>query len=152
MSRNISPLVFIPGTLFWVLVGIGMVRHDNRFVGTAVVLLVVTLVLVGIRAMRMSSHERAERARIWSQGAPATAKVVSISTKGGGLNDNPNIDFELDVLSPDGAPYRARTTIVVSLLAIPRIQPGCEIQVRVDANDRGVVLIDESLTYLGYKA
>jgi hypothetical protein len=82
--------------------------------------------------------------------APATAKVVELSTKGGGLNDNPKIDFELDVTREGEPSFRAQVSVIVSLLAIPRVQPGCEIDVRIDPHDRSKVVIDEKLTYLGY--
>ena len=43
-----------------------------------------------------------------------------------------------------------QASVIVNMLAIPRVQPGCEIEVRIDPQDRSKVAIDEKLTYLGY--
>jgi hypothetical protein len=94
--------------------------------------------------MRGLSAKAAEARRIWEGGTRGTAKVIQISTRGG-LNDNPGVDFVLDV-TPDGQPtYCTSTWAIVSLLAIPRIQPGCEIEVRIDPRDPSKVAIDEKL-------
>jgi len=66
------------------------------------------------------------------------------------MNGHPKVDFELDVSVPGQEPYRVSLSALVSKLAIPRVQPGSEIAVRVDQNDRGEVLIDADLTPYGY--
>jgi hypothetical protein len=90
------------------------------------------------------SKENAERRRIWKEGRPATAKILKITEIGG--DDHPDVDLEIEVRA-DGAPatpVKVRSSI--SRLAIPRIQPGCEIQVRVDPTDSKKVVIDPELT------
>ena len=53
---------------------------------------------------------------------------------------------------PEGAaPYRVTTRALISMLAIPRIQPGTVIDVRVDRADRARVVVDEQLTAYGYR-
>ena len=60
------------------------------------------------------------------------------------------VTFQLEVHAPGRAPYAATATTIVSQLAIPRIQPGSTIQVRIDPADPNRVVVDESVTYLGY--
>lgn len=75
---------------------------------------------------------------------------MDITTRGGGLNDNPRVEFELSVSLPGGEPYAVRTSAIIDKLAIPRIQPDCEIEVRVDPNDRAKLALDDKLVYPRY--
>jgi hypothetical protein len=54
------------------------------------------------------------------------------------------------VAVPDREPYRLSTSAIVSKLAIPRVQPGCEIEVRVDRDDPENLVLDAALTPTGY--
>ena len=150
--KNASPLLFLPGILPWVLLGIGAARHDRALMQIGAVVMFLFIGTGLFLKIRRGMATRREAGRIWGAGKQAKAKVIDISTKGGSLNDNPSIAFDLDV-TPVGQPsYRARVEVIVSKLAIPRIQPGCEIDVRIDPSDRAKVVIDEKLTYLGYAA
>jgi hypothetical protein len=144
--------LFIPGTLFWAFAFMGMATKKDVYFGIAIGLLVISFAVVGIQSAKKSSALRKERHRIWTEGLEAKATIVKISTKGGGLNDNPNIDFELEVHDPSGERYPVETQALVSKLAIPRIQPQCEIVVHVDKQDKTKLVIDETLTPYGYKA
>jgi hypothetical protein len=150
--KKINPLLFLPGIAIWGLFGVGFATDNMTLVGISACLMAATVVVgLAVQAKR-SSAKRAEDTRIWLDGTPAKAKVIDISTKGGGLNDNPLIDIQLDVTPEGEASYRALTSVIVNMLAVPRIQPGCEIDVRFDPKDRTKVVIDEKLTYLGYKS
>jgi hypothetical protein len=144
-------LLFIPGTLFWVLVLGGVFTENNAMIGGAVALFFVTAIAAITMKVRSSATEKAERLLIYTRGTPARARVVNIGTKGGGINGHPNIDFELEVTVPGHDPYRASFTALVSKLAIPRIQPDAQIDVRVDPDDRQRVLLDAALTPYGYE-
>jgi inner membrane protein involved in colicin E2 resistance len=50
-------LLFIPGTLFWVLVIAGIVTENSALIGAGVVLLVVTVVLTLARKLRAHAAE-----------------------------------------------------------------------------------------------
>jgi hypothetical protein len=90
--------------------------------------------------------DEAERKRIWTSGRPATARVVAISEAPGGSDDDPEVDFQLEVRAEGVPPSAIKVRSYVSRLAIPRIQPGCEIQVRLDPADGTKVVIDPGLT------
>ncbi|WP_394834338.1 hypothetical protein LVJ94_48350 [Pendulispora rubella] len=147
-----NPLLLVPGLLCWVLIGVGAATGNRTWIGLGTILTILSIVVGLVATARRSSAKRAEAGRIWAGGMRGRAKVVDISTKGGRVNDNPTIDFELDVTPEGQSTYRAQVSVLVSLLAIPRIQPGCEIEVRIDPQDRSKVVVDEKLTYLGYKS
>lgn len=142
--------LFAPlGIAFWLAVGLGIYTENEHLIGGAAVAAVLAL---GVRLAFMAkraSHERAERLRIWLEGRPAQARVRSIRTNGG-LNGHPRVDFELEVHGP--VPYRAHVTALVSKLAVPRIQPGSTIEVRIDPRDPAHVVIAEDLTPYGYRS
>ena len=139
-------LLSIAGTLFWVLVLMGGFMQNNYLIGSAMVLFFVSTVSVITLKLRAHSAQKAEQLRLWSQGTPGRAKVITISTNGGSINDNPYVDFELEITIPGQESYQASITALVSKLAIPRIQPDCQINVRVDPNNKMHLVIDPSLT------
>jgi len=74
----------------------------------------------------------AEAQAILASGEPGQARVLAIGQTGMTVNDQPEVRMQLEVYLPGRAPYRTEHTAIVSLLAIPRIQPGSMLQVRVD--------------------
>jgi hypothetical protein len=48
------------------------------------------------------------------------------------VNDQPEVRMQLEVYLPGRVPYRTEHTAIVSMLAIPRVQPGCTLHLRVD--------------------
>ena len=132
-------LLVVPGLMGCALIVGGFVSDSNVMVGVGFGLagfMVVSLIVLGIRD---ASAENAERRRIWKSGTPATARVITLSDVGG--EDNPEVDLELEILS-----RKVKVRSLISRLAVPRIQPGCEIQVRVDPADGNKVVIDPGLT------
>ena len=80
--------------------------------------------------------------QIRATGSPAKAVVLRIWETGTRVNHSPVVGFELEVRA-DGLPsWRAETKALVSILAIPRIQPGMEIDVFYDPADPKRVAID----------
>jgi len=139
-------LLFIPGTLFWVLVIAGIVTANNALIGAGVVLLVVTVVLSLARKLRASAAEGDARKELWTRGTPARARVVRLTATGARTNHNPEVELELELALPDQAPHRVTVRAYVSSLAVPRVQPDCVIDVRVDPADRTRVALDPGLT------
>jgi hypothetical protein len=147
--KKLSLLAIGPGMLIWPLFLAGILTKNETLIGAGVVLFLLTAILVITLKVRESNAERARARQIWTQGLAGRAKVVTISSKGGGINDHPLVDLELDV-TVDGKPtYRATTKAIISQLAIPRIQPACEIAVRVDPQDPQGVVVDPALTMHG---
>ena len=73
--------------------------------------------------------------QIRATGSPAKAVVLKIWETGTRVNHSPVIGFELEVHAEGRPPWRATTKALVSILAIPRIQPGMELDVFYDPAD-----------------
>jgi hypothetical protein len=144
-------LLVIPGTLFWALVIAGATTGNEAMIGVAVAMGAVVALSVIILAVRRSAAARADRKRIWETGATATARVLAIGADGSSFNDHPNVDLQVEVTRDGASPYQATVRALISQLAIPRIQPGCTIAVRIDPNDAGNLLVDPALTPYGYR-
>lgn len=139
-------LLVIPGTLFWVLVIAGAVTANNALIGAGVVLAVVTIGLMLTLKVRAGAAKAAADRDLWTRGTPARARVVAIKDTGARINREPKIDLQLAVTVAGQEPYPVHVEAYISSLAIPRIQPDCQIDVRVDPDDRNHVLIDPALT------
>ena len=144
-NRKGSPLLIVPGTLFWVLIGVGATTGNDVLIGAAVVLAVVTIVGVLATRVRASGKAKAVRDAVWATGTAATAKVLTLDGTGARINHSPEVAIGLEVTAPGRPPYPATVTTYISDLAIPRVQPGCTLDVRVDPADPTIVVLDPSL-------
>jgi hypothetical protein len=78
---------------------------------------------------------------IWAVGLPAEATGPAIWETGGRVDDNPVVGFRLEVHAEGREPWEAGTGAPVSILSIPRIQPGEVLPVVYDpAHPRRVAL------------
>lgn len=82
-----------------------------------------------------------EAAQIRANGSPAKATVVAIWETGTRVNNNPVVGFDLEVHAEGRPAWRAKTKALVSILAIPRIQPGAVLDVFYDPADPSRVAI-----------
>jgi hypothetical protein len=84
----------------------------------------------------------AAKERLAQTGTPMRGRLVSVQQTGRLVNYNPEIYAVVDVYHPQFGAYRTETTCVVAQLAIPRVQPGAELEVRVNPQDpRDVALV-----------
>lgn len=74
-------------------------------------------------------------------GSPAKATVVAIWETGTRVNHNPVVGFDLEVHAEGRPAWRATTKALVSILAIPRVQPGAVLDVFYDPADPSRVAI-----------
>ena len=77
-----------------------------------------------------------------ANGLPATATVLQIWETGVRVNDNPVVGFLLEVNAEGLEPYQAETKALISILAIPQIQPGAVLKVKYDPRDPQRVALD----------
>jgi hypothetical protein len=85
---------------------------------------------------------RKEACEILAVGVPANAKIVRLIDTGTTINNDPVVDFELEVRPPDGEAYSAHSKGLVSRLDIPQVQPGRIVAVKFDPKDRTRVALD----------
>jgi hypothetical protein len=75
-------------------------------------------------------------------GLPATGRVLKIWETGVRVNDNPVVGFLLEIEAEGLEPYEAETRALISILWIPRIQPGAVLPVRYDPQDPSRIALD----------
>ena len=77
-----------------------------------------------------------------ANGLPASGRVLKIWETGVRVNDNPVVGFLLEIHAEGIAPYEAETKALISILWIPRIQPGEILPVKYDPDDPSRVALD----------
>ncbi len=138
-------LVGLVSMAFWTLVIVGAVEQNDALAGTALGLGAVIAVFAITVAVRRTRTRRALRERIRDQGTLAKARIVSAKNDGA-MNNDPYVDFVLQVQPEGGEPYLVACRTLVSQMAIPRVQPDTEIDVWVDPTNPQAVVIDPKFT------
>jgi hypothetical protein len=77
-----------------------------------------------------------------ANGLPATGRVLRIWETGVRINNNPVVGFLLEIHAEGIEPYEAETKALISILWIPRIQPGEILPVKYDPDDPSRVALD----------
>jgi len=82
--------------------------------------------------------------RLLKTGVSARAVIKELRDTGVTVNNAPQIKLLLEVTPPTGAPYLVETKTLISRLEIPSFQPGTEIAVKIDPNNKNKIAIDRS--------
>jgi hypothetical protein len=80
--------------------------------------------------------------KLLKTGVSARAVIKQVSDTGVTVNNNPQIKLLLEVSPPTGAPYLVETKTIISRLQPGMYQPGMEIAVKVDPNNKDKVAVD----------
>ena len=96
------------------------------------------ITLLAIRIIRKTMGQ--DRSVI-DNGIPARATILSVRQTGVMLNNQPQVEFQLEVHPPSGMPYQAQTKAVVALISIPKYQPGAEVPVKIHPTDSSKVVL-----------
>jgi len=75
-------------------------------------------------------------------GLPASGRVLRIWEAGVRVNDNPVVGFLLEVHAEGIEPYEAETKGLISILWIPRIQPGEVLPIKYDPENPSHIALD----------
>lgn len=108
--------------------GIGFTVMICLIVGVVTVL---SLAIPGFILFKLYKNKQAAD-KIRATGVAAQAQVLALADTGVKINYNPRVTLTLMVHPPGGTPYQATTTLTISMLAIPRFQPGAWIPVKYD--------------------
>jgi hypothetical protein len=81
-----------------------------------------------------------DQQRLMKEGRTGRARIKSIRDTGKTLNENPEVEFELEV-SLEGFTYDITHRQIVSRIAIPQYQPGASVPVHVDQDDQSKLVI-----------
>ncbi|MCA9701526.1 MAG: hypothetical protein KC431_28660, partial [Myxococcales bacterium] len=78
----------------------------------------------------------AAKAQLAQTGIPAMGRIQHAQQTGTMVNYNPQVVVTLEVTHPHtGASYSVQTTTVVPQIAIPQVQPGAQVQVRINPHN-----------------
>lgn len=120
--------------------GLGIIITVVSILFTLVVMAGVAFVMWKVFGGLMKQSQ--ERQRLLSTGIPAMGRVLQLADTGMLVNNNPQVRIMVEVQMPGRPPYQAETTMIVSMLAIPRVQPGAMVNLRVDQmNPQNVAIL-----------
>lgn len=78
----------------------------------------------------------AAKEQLAQTGIPAQGRLLSVQQTGRLVNYNPEVQVMVEVTHPQLGVYQTQTTAVVPQIAIPRAQPGAQVQVRVSPQNQ----------------
>lgn len=105
----------------------------------AVVAVVIAVVIV------MSGQFGAEDdARLRKDGVAGAGRVLSATQTGSWVNNNPVVELQLEVRSPDASGYQVTLRSMIPQVNLAAIQPGAVLKVKIDRKDPGRVVLDEA--------
>jgi hypothetical protein len=111
------------------------------------VFFLLTFLARGGRRLNLERQARVQAAR------PMKARVVALSKVQDppGGSHTPLLRLNLELLPEGGAPYPAQTTWWVKKLWLPNVQPGQEVAVRVDTEDRARIYPDFEEAWMAWE-
>jgi hypothetical protein len=123
-----------------VITGVSMVFTGAVFVVVALAVLPRFAGMVGQASAMVDGF--AAKEQLAQTGIPAMGRLLSVQQTGRLVNYNPEIQAVVEVHHPQLGPYQTQTTAIVPQIAIPRAQPGAQVQVRVSPqNQHEIALI-----------
>ncbi len=84
------------------------------------------------------------QSRLLKTGLSAKAVIKELSDTGVTVNNAPQVKLVLEVFPPMGAPYLVETKMLISRLQTSMFQPGMELAVKIDPDDKSKVAVDFS--------
>jgi hypothetical protein len=111
-----------------------------------VVVAVIALAVIGFlvfgsggfqSTIRVTGQDR----QLLAQGIPASARILGVEDTYTRVSANPLVRFRLEVQPKNGQPYETTSEAIVSVVNLPRFQPGTSVEVRVDPEDRTRVAV-----------
>lgn len=96
------------------------------------IVLVATVGTLGCATLFDEFSGRKEACSILAIGKPASGRIMRLIDTKTTINDDPVVEFVLQVTLPDGTSYEAHTKALISRLDIPSVQPGRVVPVKYD--------------------
>jgi hypothetical protein len=116
---GIAAVTIVPFVLLWFFVWGPMAKKAGRVMD----------------ASAQMMHAYSVAAQLNVTGVPGTARVLAARPTGAQVNLAPQYVFELEVYPGTRPPYTATVYTPVPPMAIPRVQPGAMVAIRVDPLD-----------------
>jgi hypothetical protein len=113
---GIIAVTIVPFIVLWIFVWGPMAKRAGRVMDAS--------------ARMMQAYSAAAQLNL--SGMPAQARVLSVRQTGASVNMAPQCVLELEVYPGTTPPYTATVYAAVPPMAIPRVQPGMMVPIRVD--------------------
>ena len=113
---GIIAVTVVPFVILWIFVWGPMAKRAGRVMNAS--------------AQMMQAYSAA--AQLQMAGMPAQARILSVRQTGAYVNMAPQCVLELEVYPGTRPPYTATLYTAVPPMAIPRVQPGMMVPIRVD--------------------
>lgn len=141
------PLFFMTGGA-GSLLPIGEEYAGIAFIGgivlTAVLPVIGIFMILGATLIPLFSGMKAKN-RILEQGMPAEAKILALNDTGTRINNNPLVQFSLEVRSPIQPAFRVEVSQTVSMIHIASFQPGKLVNVKYLPGTNEVAILGAKL-------
>jgi hypothetical protein len=100
---------------------------------------VTAIAIIGLVRLAMSYGPELSR-RFGTRDVPesavlATARIIEIKDTGSRVNYDPRVHIRMEVHPEAGEAFQAETEMVVSVVDLPRLQPGASVPVKYDPGD-----------------
>lgn len=110
--------------------------EDGSLIGLVITLVVVATVVPSLyfvfRLLKGLHANAAEEARLMQFGAPAQGVIVAAQQTGTYVNNNPQVQFLVQVTPHGGAPYQTQLVKIVPMFEMAQYQVGTQVGVRFD--------------------
>lgn len=110
--------------------GLGLAITGAIFAGVAFTVLPQFTGMLGAASSQVDGL--AYKAQLAQTGMPAMGRLLHVQQTGRMVNYNPEIQAVVEVHHPQIGTYQAQTTAVVPQISIPQVQPGAQVQVRIN--------------------
>jgi hypothetical protein len=119
---------------------LGVIITGAVLVGTAFLVLPKFTSMVGSASQMVDGL--AAKAQLAQTGMPAQGRIVQVQQTGRMVNYNPEVQALVEVQHPQMGTYQVQTTAVVPQISLARVQPGAQIEVRINPqNPQDIALV-----------
>jgi hypothetical protein len=95
----------------------------------------------GSQMMSDMNEQQQTSQQLMATGRVGMAQIKAIRDTGVTMNENPQVEFDLEVTVEGMAPYPVTHRQLISRLVVANFQPGASVPVRVDPNDPQTLMI-----------
>ena len=125
---------------FFALFGVGATVASILFVLCITVASLVFTFGIIFFVYRMVAKRNQQVMTLRATGLDGTAEILSLQDTGMLVNNNPRVQLKMMVTPQGGEAYEVDSSMVVSMLQIPQVQPGNVVAVKIDPNDPNKVV------------
>jgi hypothetical protein len=106
---------------------------------------ITVIAILGIAIpMFFTFYPEYERDQLIKNGTAASGVITDIQPTGNIVNDQPQVKVTVKVTTENGETFESVATMIINPVYIPQFQPGKNVKVKFDPNDRSKMAIEET--------